>query len=140
MKVKLDDVIEGMEFADMEVDYYYHTKSQKVAVYMDEALTGEDSSALLADIEENWEDYIHLPTSYDINEYHMMEEFICSLPEGIVQDELERGICGRGAFRRFKDLVYRFGIEKEWFAFRDQEYKKIAIQWCERHNIEYDSV
>lgn len=137
MKVKLDDVIEGMEFADMESEYYYHTKTEKVIVYMDEILTDIDSSELLADIEENWKDYIHLPTKYDIDEYHMMEKFIWELTSGAVQDKLEWVIRGKGAFRRFKDMIYNFGIEKDWFEFRDKEYKKIAIQWCEQHNIEY---
>lgn len=81
--------------------------------------------------------YIHLPTKYDINEYHMMEKFIWKLPAGVIQDKLEWAIRGKGAFRRFKDMVYRFEIEKDCFQFRDEEYKKIAIQRCEQHNIEY---
>ena len=137
MKVKLEDIIEGMEFADMESEYYYHTKTEKVIVYMEEILTGIDSSALLTDIEENWENYIHLPTKYDINEYHIMEKFIWQLTSEVMKDKLERTIRGKGAFRRFKNVLYNFGIEKDWFEFRDKEYKKIAIQWCEQHNITY---
>lgn len=137
MKIKLEDIIEGMEFADMQSEYYYHTKTEKVIVYMDEILTGVDSSALLTDIEENWENYIHLPTKYDINEYHIMEKFIWKLTSEVMQDKLERAIRGKGAFRRFKNVLYNLGIEKDWFEFRDKEYKKIAIQWCEQHNITY---
>ncbi|MBO0995967.1 hypothetical protein IPU53_23600 [Bacillus sp. SD088] len=60
-----------------------------------------------------------------------------SLPEGEVQDELEDAIRGRGAFRRFKDKIYYFGIEEQWFSYRDSEYKRMAVRWCEDHNIEY---
>ena len=29
MKVKLEEIIEAMEFADMETEYYYDTKNEK---------------------------------------------------------------------------------------------------------------
>jgi len=136
VKVKLNDVIEGMEFADMEADYYYHTKTEAVVVYMDEALTGVDASELAEDIEENWQDNIHLPTKYEIDEYNMMEEFIWSLPEGAAQDKFKNLIRGRGAFRRFKDSVYDLNLQDKWYAYRDAAYVKQAKEWCERHGIE----
>ena len=66
-----------------------------------------------------------------------MEKFIWKLTSEVMQDKLERAIRGKGAFRRFKNVLYNLGIEKDWFEFRDKEYKKIAIQWCEQHNITY---
>lgn len=39
------------------------------------------------------------------------------MPEGRKQKELERAIRGRGAFRRFKDLLYDFDLEEEWFQY-----------------------
>ncbi len=40
-----------------------------------------------------------------------MEEFIYDLPEGKNKDILDRAIRGSGAFRRFKDRIYDFGLE-----------------------------
>jgi len=29
------------------------------------------------------------------------------------------------------------GIEKTWYAYEAQAYKKIAIEWCKDNDIEY---
>lgn len=121
MKVKLEDIIEAMDFANMDTEYYYDTKSEKVLMLFDGMEDGED--------------YIPLPGQYDINEYRMMEEFIYELPAGKNQDILDRTIRGRGAFRRFKDKLYDLGLEQQWYKYRDAAYEEIARQWCARHKI-----
>ena len=35
MKVKLEDIIEAMEFAGMETEYYYDTQNEKVLMLFD---------------------------------------------------------------------------------------------------------
>ena len=129
MKVKLEDIIEAMEFANMETEYYYDTQNEKVLMLFDEMVDGEDNQEL-------FEDYIPLPGQYDINEYRIMEEFIYELPAGKNQDVLARTIQGRGAFRRFKDKLYDLNLEKHWYQYREEAYEKIARQWCERHKID----
>ena len=129
MKVKLEDIIEAMEFANMETEYYYDTQNEKVLMLFDEMVDGEDNPEL-------FEDYIPLPGQYDINEYRIMEEFIYELPAGKNQDVLARTLQGRGAFRRFKDKLYDLNLEKHWYQYRDEAYEKIARQWCERHKID----
>ena len=129
MKVKLEDIIEAMEFANMETEYYYDTQNEKVLMLFDEMVDGEDNQEL-------FEDYIPLPGQYDINEYRIMEEFIYELPAGKNQDVLARTIQGRGAFRRFKDKLYDLNLEKQWYQYRDEAYEKIARQWCEKYKID----
>ena len=129
MKVKLEDIIEAMEFANMETEYYYDTQNEKVLMLFDEMVDGEDNPEL-------FEDYIPLPGQYDINEYRIMEEFVYELPAGKNQDVLARAIQGRGAFRRFKDKLYDLNLEKQWYQYRDEAYEKIARQWSERHKID----
>lgn len=129
MKVKLEDIIEAMEFANMETEYYYDTHNEKVLMIFDGMVDGEDNPEL-------FEDYIPLPGQYDINEYRIMEEFIYELPAGNDQDVLARKIQGRGAFRRFKDKLYDLNLEKHWYQYRDEAYEKIARQWCEKYKID----
>ena len=137
MKVKLEDIIEAMEFANMETEYYYDTHNEKVLMLFDEMVDGEDNPQLFEDIKEGFvEDYIPLPGQYDINEYRIMEEFIYELPAGNDQDVLARTIQVRGAFRRFKDKLYDLNLEKQWYQYREEAYEKIARQWSERHKID----
>ena len=79
MKVKLEDIIEAMEFANMETEYYYDTHNEKVLMLFDGMVDGEDNPELFEDIKEGFvEDYIPLPGQYDINEYRIMEELYTS--------------------------------------------------------------
>lgn len=137
MKVKLEDIIEAMEFASMESEYYYDTQNEKVLMLFNGMVDGEYNPQLFENIKEGFvEDYILLPGQYDINEYRIMEEFIYELPAGKNQDVLAAAIHGRGAFRRFKDKLYEVNLEKQWYQYRDEVYEKIARQWSERHKID----
>jgi hypothetical protein len=41
------------------------------------------------------------------------------------------------AFRRFKDTIHRYGIQNDWFGFRDDAYREIAISWLEDKGFAY---
>ena len=59
MKVKLEDIIEAMEFANMETEYYYDTQNEKVVMLLDGMVDGEDNPEFFEDIKEGFvEDYI----------------------------------------------------------------------------------
>ena len=137
MKVKLEEIIEAIEFAGMETEYYYDTKNERILLLFDGMVDGEKNPELFEEIREGFVgDYIPLPGQYDINEYGIMEEFIYELPEGKNQDVLERAMQGRGAFRRFKDKLYDLNLEKQWYSYKDTAYERIARQWCEIHKID----
>ena len=103
----------------------------------DELITGLDNEGLEDEIEENLERYLRLPTKFEIHEYHIMEEFIWTL-KGERADKLDCAIRGRRAFRRFKDLVDRMGISQQWYDFQAEYYRKLAIDWCQEHGLEYE--
>ena len=103
------------EYSDLEIDFFQEVK--KVL-----SLDG---------------DYLKLPSKFDIDEYEIMERFCLSIPNEKTSDVFLDMIRGSGAFRRFKDLIYRYGIEKDWFKFRDQAYKEIAISWLESNGFAY---
>ena len=83
------------------------------------------------------DDYLELPSTFDIHEYEIMERFCLSVPDQEISDALLGKIRGAGAFRRFKDTIYQYGIEQDWFRFRDDAYKEIAVSWLEAKGIAY---
>lgn len=85
----------------------------------------------------NSDDYLPLPSKFDINEYHIMEDFCCSVVDHKIREVLLDKIRGRGAFRRFKDCILKYEIEEEWYRFRQEELEKIAIEWLEVNHIPY---
>lgn len=82
-------------------------------------------------------EYLQLPTQWDIHEYDIMESFVRTIADVTIFDTLYDAIKGKRAFRRFKDAVYEYGMEKHWFAYRDNAYKDIAISWCQDNHVDY---
>ena len=83
------------------------------------------------------DDYLMLPDSFEIHEYQIMQDFCSTIPDENTSELFLDMLHGSGAFRRFKDLVYRYGIENDWFAYKDQAYKKIVIAWLEKEGLVY---
>jgi hypothetical protein len=79
--------------------------------------------------------FVELPTKFDIHEWSIMEEFAHSVESERISTELVNALHGKGAFRYFKDTLRRHRIEKEWYAFRDEALREIAIEWCEENQI-----
>jgi len=85
----------------------------------------------------NSEDYLELPSRFDIHEYSIMERFCYSVQDPDLSDELLYQIRGSGAFRRFKDAIHRHDIADDWYRFRWEALEEIAIKWLEANGIAY---
>ena len=83
------------------------------------------------------DDFVALPDKFEIHEYSIMERFCLSLSDEGLQDELLYVIRGSGAFRRFKDAIYRKEIQDDWYRFRDESIKDIAIDFLESEGIAF---
>lgn len=134
MKVKLNDVLEGLEMGNGEVDCYYNPETQEIFL----SNIGDFTDLNEDELDELFEKSIMLPTQNEIHEYSMMENFIETIDDEKLQRELYIGINGSGAFRRFKDTCIKFDIINEWYKFRDKRYREIAINWCKENNIEVE--
>jgi hypothetical protein len=83
------------------------------------------------------EDYLPLPGKDEHDEYQLLDRF-CRLEEDEhLRGKLLRAIEGRGAFRRFKDLVHESGREDAWHTFRDGALEDLAAEWLEANGIGY---
>jgi len=70
-------------------------------------------------------------------EYGWMAEFAASATESRLRDRLEVALAGRGAFRRFRDVLAQYPGERErWFAFRDKRVREAVTDWLAEHGIE----
>ncbi len=134
MKVNLNEVIEALDFTNDEIEYYYNPKNGEITMLNSVILKDSNEEQL----DEVFAKNIMLPTKYDINEYKMMEDFIKTVKDLKIQNQLYISINGHGAFRRFKDTCIYYSIINDWYKFRDKKYQKIAINWCKENNIEFE--
>jgi len=98
----------------------------------------EDQIELAKDIMDNSDDYVELPSEYDIHEYEIMENFCLSIKDEKVGKLLLIAIKGAGAFRRFKDMISELEVEDDWYKFRDEAYKELAMEWCDDNGLKYE--
>jgi len=152
IRVKLDDIIDGMECQSDESSSFLNKKTGEVVLISDYEMQAAEDDELLEDMPD-WEQdqvriareilaetgrYISLPSKFDIDDYSIMERFCMSLDNQKISDILYDLISGSGAFRRFKDAIYRYGIEDEWHTYHNNAIKEIAIEWCRENNIEFE--
>ncbi len=83
------------------------------------------------------DEYVSLPSQRDLNEYDIMAEFADAVQNPHHRELLAVALNGRGAFRRFKDVVNHAGIDEMWYAYRGKAFLKLAREWCEENDIPY---
>ncbi|MDH4239412.1 MAG: UPF0158 family protein [Phycisphaerae bacterium] len=152
LRVKLDNIIEGLECQSDESHSYLDKRTGKVILISDEELRAAENDEPIEDFPD-WQqdqikiaeeiltetgDYIGLPSKFDIHEYSIMERFCLSIDDPEISDTLYSLIKGSGAFQRFKNAIHKFEIVEDWYKYRDNTLKEIAIEWCEDNGIEFE--
>jgi len=148
VSVKISEIIDAIEFNSDFSESYINKKTGKVYYIAEEYFRwaeDEEMSEGLADWEKEEiaiskeilysEDYIALPDEFEINEYGLMEKFCLSLSDEKLREEMYYSIKGKGAFRRFKNNIYRYGLADEWYKYRDENLMDIAVERCKENGF-----
>jgi hypothetical protein len=81
--------------------------------------------------------YIRVERDDPYGDHRDMERFIGTVEDARLRERLWNAIQGRGAFRRFKDLLACHPqVEEAWFDFKDARLQKRVTNWLETHDIE----
>lgn len=69
--------------------------------------------------------------------YRDMERFANSVSDPAISGRLQRSLEGRGAFRRFRDELYRLPeiYGKKWHEYADLRAEERAIDWLRYHSV-----
>ena len=148
--VSLQDVVDAMDIQGDEFHAYLNKVTGELITVTTETLSAVEEDEDWDD-EPQWQqdvledarqvfasdDYLPLPSKFEIHEYSIMEEFCNSLEKPRLRDEMTSRIRGSGAFRRFKDGIHYHGIQEDWYRFRQQALEAIAIEWLEFNGIAY---
>ena len=134
LKIKLDDLTEALttRFDMVEGGFYLNTETGEILLETED-LEECDQAEDLAD---NPGYCLIDPLSSHIS-FQIMEDFVDSLGDtkeaGKLQDALNR----RKPFRQFKDTLHEHtNLSEAWYAFEQQELKRLAEEWCESNGIE----
>lgn len=81
-------------------------------------------------------DYLRIEPVGSEEQYGWMERYIETVEDPELRRRLGQAIVGKGAFRRFKDIVFGDRLERErWFAFRGVHLRIIMGAWLRHHHM-----
>src|SRR5688572_13828348 len=87
-------------------------------------------------VSENIRNYLRIEPASSREQYRWMEKFVGSVTEEALRERLIISIDGKGAFRRFKDVLLAYPAERErWFSYRAELLHWHIQQWLEQHDI-----
>src|ERR1700693_2424503 len=144
---RLNDIVEALEIQFDESSSFLNRDTGQVETVSKELLSeaeepGDEELDLPEWQQQEWElakqivasdRFLKLPSKFDIHEWAIMEDFSQSVKSERTHADLLHAIHGAGAFRNFKYIIRRDGIEKSWFAFRTKALREIGIDWCEEN-------
>ncbi len=101
-----------------------------------EVLTIRDRDKEMDPTTENSSDWIPVPPRSSREGYRTMQRFIDQLDDSPLKNRLASALVGRGAFRRFKDILLDDPEQRqEWFSFKDCEVFDYVSRWLSQEGI-----
>jgi len=95
-----------------------------------------DRSVLAADRDR----YLLIDPASSREQYRWMEQFVASIEDATLQERLIIAIDGKGAFRRFKDVLLRYPDERErWFSYRGDRLHAYINEWLAEKEIQTET-
>lgn len=149
MIVHLQDIVDALEMQFDESSSFLDLDTGRIETVSNELLREAQEPAdqepeLPAWQQREWEmakrivstdRFWRLPSKFEVHEWAIMQDFSHSVESERIRRDLLNAIHGTGAFRQFKETLRRHRIEAEWFAFRAETLKQIAVDWCQEHHI-----
>jgi len=156
LKVDLEMIANAMEdVARMDMDYYLDKETGEVIITSEETFgyaEEEDEDKIREDLPDwqkedielakdilfnNPDRYICIPERPPYEGYNLMVEFAEKVEDELLREKLSIALDGKGAFRRFKNVIADYPDYREkWFKFKDERLNKKVIEWLNSIGIE----
>ena len=131
LRISLDELCDAMGNSSFESEYFLDLKTGEI-LFLSQYADDEETGELKEQIEEEFERYERIPSAEFHEGYRDMVDFITTLENEHLAELLGVAIDGKGAFRRFKDVLLDHPEEDErWFRFKDDRMEARALEWLE---------
>ena len=150
LPVKLQDVIDALQWTQDSISYFLDRRTGEIELITEEVWSAGEKDELISTYPEWQRDsilkareiqstdhFVELPNKLEIDSYDMMEQFCHEYPNRGISEKLLAVIKGKGAFRRFRDMVADLGIQDEWNRFEHQQFEDLAVEWLEAEGIPF---
>ena len=131
-----------VNWSDLEIAFERNSPDQESFLDLENGdllsiVDGEpDAAARRAKVAANPGRYLRVDPASSREQYRWMERFVGSVVDEPLRERLIISIDGKGAFRRFKDVLLAYPAERErWFSYRADLLHWHISQWLEQHEI-----
>jgi hypothetical protein len=136
LKIDLADLELAFDNASWEAEYYLDRETGEIILIGSMIM---DSDAITEQIENVTDEtrYLRVPHAEPRDGYRDMERFIETVMDQNLRQLLGVAIQGKGAFRRFKDVLLDYPQERErWFRFQEDRVRQRVLDWLDLEDIE----
>jgi len=138
LHIDLDELCNALDNSSFENNYYLDLETGEI-LFLSEFMDDEESEKLKEQIEEDFDRYEPIPRAESHEGYRDMVAFIDTIENEHLVELLEVAISGKGAFRRFKDVLLNYPEERQrWFRFRDERIEERAIEWLDSIDVDLE--
>jgi hypothetical protein len=131
LKIDLDELCDAMENSSFENEYFLDLETGEI-LFISEYMDDEETGKLKDRIEVEFDRYERIPEVESNEGYDDMVDFIATIEDEHLVELLEVATNGKGAFRRFKDVLLNYPEERErWFKFKDDRIEERALEWLD---------
>lgn len=136
IKANKQDLLDQFELNFMEMSSYLDLETgQVIAICAADQL--EEDAELCKLIDEECDRFLVLPKQDSRCDFNEMVRFSDQVTDKQLQEKLEIALNGRGAFRRFRDVLFDYPQEREaWFAFSNERKCQRLKRWLDANEIE----
>jgi len=131
LNIDLDELCSAIEDSSYEHEYYLDLETGEI-LFLSEYSDDRDTEKLREKIDKNYDRYEQVPRTESHEGYEDMEDFIATVKDEHLAELLGVAINGKGAFRRFKDVLLNYPEEEErWLKFKDELVEERAREWLD---------
>lgn len=137
VKASKEDVFDQFEFSSAETRFCLDTKTGRVvSISQFGEFEEDDDEEVRALLKSEPERFVDFPEQDSRRGYNDMVDFANSIKDDSLKDKLAAALNGRGAFRRFKDVLLDYPDEQaSWFELEEKRRRERFEEWLEFEKI-----
>lgn len=132
--VKLSQIKDALEDTNITNRCYFNRKTNEILWSWDD----NQEYSTYHEEDENNDNIIFMFDFFTKNDYTIMQDFIGTITNESLKNELYSTTRGKGSFNRFRNILDANGLTNNWYMYRENEYKNIAKEWCINNKIEFE--
>jgi hypothetical protein len=133
--VDLEMLEAAMEDSDLTTRYFLNLVTGEVVFFSDDLGLSDEDERLMEEIEGS-DDYVAVERISSHEAYQWMVDFVDEVVAPTDEQAAEKlyiALDGKGAFRRFKDTLYRVDEQwrQAWYQWKDRRLEATVQEWLE---------